>query len=304
MNPQPEVNALTALSNQLADAVEQAGQAIVAINARRRFPSSGIHWHPGIIVTADHGIRREEEITVTLSGGRSVPATLVGRDSRTDLAVLRLEETDFPTASLANAEQLRVGQLVLAIARNFDAALSTSMGVISTLGVSWRGRTDPLIRPALMMYPGYSGSALVTIDGQVIGMNTAGPHRMSFTVPAAMVDRSVTQLLQGGRIARGYLGVGMQAVRLPETTRQSLNLPNSIGIIIVSIDPDAPADRAGILLGDVIATMNGNAVEDVSDVQEILNSQSVGQTLTLQVVRGGTLMDITVTICERPERRC
>jgi serine protease DegQ len=295
---------LAALSHQFAETVAQVGQAIVAVNVRRRFPASGIHWQSGIVVTADHGMRREESLTVTLADGRGVRATLLGRDGRMDLAVLRLETTDFPTVVKADVEELRVGNLVLAIARSTDASASASLGVISTIETSGRGRPESLVRPALLMYPGFSGGALVNVAGQVIGMNTSGPHRTSFTIPAAVIDRIVTQLLQDGRITRGYLGVGMQTVRLPDTTRQSLNLSNSSGVIIVSVDPGAPADQAGLLLGDVIVTIEGDPVEEVSEIQEILAEQSAGQSMTLQMVRGGTLISVTVVIGERRDRCC
>jgi S1-C subfamily serine protease len=153
-----------------------------------------------------------------------------------------------------------------------------------------------------MMYPGFSGGALINPEGQVIGMNTAGARHLPLTIPAAMVDRGLDQLLQTGRIARGYLGLGMQAIRLPEAVYRSLNLSIPGGVIIVSIEPDAPADVAGLLLGDILVALNNSAIEDVTDVHTLLSSEQVGQSLTAKIIRGGVLTELTITIGERPQR--
>ncbi|MBW4540616.1 MAG: S1C family serine protease [Myxacorys chilensis ATA2-1-KO14] len=297
---------LSTFSTQLADAVEQAGRSIVSVNARRKLSSSGIYWREGIVVTVDHAIRREEEIAITLPDGRTTTATIAARDARTDLALLSIQAVDLPTAEVVNADQVRVGQIALAIARNADAAISASMGIISSLSGSWRWhrgrRGDTLIRPSLLLYPGFSGGALVSATGQIIGMNTAGPHHMSVTIPAATVDRVVDQLLQQGTIAQGYLGLGMQAVQLPDSMQRSLDLAHSTGVIVVSIEPNAPADQAGILIGDIVVTLNGTALADVSDVHAVLDSQQIGQVLLAQVVRGGALVEVSITVGERSGR--
>lgn len=298
---------LQTFSNQLADAVEQAGRSIVAVNARRRRSASGIHWRPNLIVTVDHGIHRDEAVTVTLPDGETTNATIVGRDPATDLALLRLE-TILPTAQFADASQIKVGQIALAIARNGDGATSASMGIVSAIideGRDWHGgKVAQLIRPSMMLYPGFSGSALVNVEGQVLGMNTTGARHMPVTVPIATIDRVVDQLLQKGRIARGYLGLGMQAIRLPETLRQSLNLSNTGGVIVVSVESDAPAGRAGVLIGDILIALNGNAIEDVGDVHAILTSEQVGQPIQAQIIRGGALAEVTIVVGERSGRNC
>lgn len=298
---------LQTLSNQLADAVKQAGQSIVAVNARRRRSASGIHWRSNLIVTVDHGIQRDEAVTVTLANGETVNATIVGRDPATDLALLRLE-TSLPTAQFADASQIKVGQIALAIARNGDGATSASMGIVSAImseARDWHGgKVSQLIRPSIVLYPGFSGSALVNVEGQVLGMNTTGARHTPVTVPIATIDRVVDQLLQKGRIARGYLGLGMQAIRLPETLRQSLNLPNVGGVIVVSVESDAPADRAGVLIGDILIALNESAIEDVSDVHSILTSEQVGQPIGAQIIRGGALTEVTIVVGERSGRNC
>jgi S1-C subfamily serine protease len=299
---------LLALSNNLADIVEQVKDSVVAVNARRRRSSSGVYWRQGIIVTADHTVNQDAEITVTLPDQRTVPATLIGRDAGTDLAVLRLDAgedlTSLEVAAIGDATALKVGQMVLAIARTNDSGISASLGVVSALSGSWRswhgGRIDQFIRPSLAVYPGFSGSSLVDPSGQVVGINTAGPRQSALTIPASTVNRVVDQLVQGGRIARGYLGLGMQPVRLPETLQRSLNLSQSNGVIVVSVESDAPADKAGVLIGDILIALNATPVNDVSDVHARLDSDQVGKPLTAQIIRGGAIAEVTITVGERP----
>ncbi len=296
---------LLEFSHQLADIVEQSARSIVAVNARRKMSSTGVYWRSGVIVTADHTVNRDEEISVTLPDGQTVPAVLAGRDSSSDLALLKLDNVDLPTIEVSESSALRIGQIVLAIARSKEGATSASMGVISTIGGPWRGwqggRIDQFIRPSLMLYPGFSGSPLVDAAGRVVGINTTGPRHMTLSIPSATVNRVVDQLLQTGRIARGYLGLGMQAVQLPDALLRSLNLTES-GVIVVSIAPDAPGDRAGVLIGDIITALNGTAIADVGDVQRLLDPDRVGQPLTAQIIRGGVLAEITLTVGEKPGR--
>ncbi len=306
-----------AFSNQLADAVEKASSSIVAVNARRRRTSSGIHWRKNLIITADHTIQQDEEITVVLPDGKAIAAAIAGRDSTLDLAVLRLETSDLPTAEIVDSTQTKVGQIVLAVSRSAEGSTSASMGIVSSISGGWLGRPEhyrhgrrdkvkgtiaQLIQPALMMYPGFSGGALINPEGQVIGINTAGARHLPLTIPAVMVDRALDQLLQTGRIARGYLGLGMQAIRLPDVLCRSLNLSNPGGVIIVSVEPNAPADVAGVLLGDILVALNESAIDDVSDVHALLSSEQVGQPLTAKIIRGGGLTELTVTVGERPGR--
>ena len=303
-SPSEMGSALLALSNDLASAVEQAGRAVVAVNARRRIPSSGVHWRSGVIVTADQTVKRDEEITVTLPDGRTVPATLAGRDSSTDLAVLKLQEVELPIAEIGDAELLKVGHMVLAVARPGENGLSASMGVVSALSGAWRtwggGQIDQFVRLDLTLYPGFSGGPLVDASGRVVGINTSGPRSMVLTIPASTVNRVVDGLLEKGRIARGYLGLGMQPVHLPDTLKSTLNLPRNSGVIVVNVEPNGPADKAGVLIGDVLLSLDGTPVSDTGDVQKTLGPDCVGKTLSVQVIRGGALAEVAIAVGERP----
>lgn len=297
------MEALLSLSNELAGAVERIAPSIVAVHARRRLPSTGIHWRPGIVVTAEHTVRAEDGLTVETEG-RSHPATLVGRDPGTDLAVLKITtDLDGPPAPRGDDGALRVGHMVLALGYGPRA----SWGVISALGPRWRtwrgGEIDRLVRLDLVLYPGFSGGPLVDAAGHVVGVNTSALARDSrLAVPVTTVGRVVDELLRQGHVSRGYLGIGMQPVRLPEGLRAGLGLPGDGGLIVVTVEPDGPAARAGLLLGDVLVALDGVPTADLDDVQGRLGGDRIGTTVTALVVRAGARAEVRVTVGERPRR--
>jgi len=286
---------LQMLSDNLAAAAERVGQRVVAIKARRRIPSSGILWRDGIVVTAQHTIQREEDIVITLADGTTAPADLVGRDPGTDLAALRVAKADGGPIDVAPLEALRVGSLVLALGRP-GRELTAALGLVSAVGDAWRtwhgGRIDRLIRLDIGIYDGFSGGPLVDADGRVLGVNTSTLLRgVPTAVPAATVDRVLAQLLEHGHVPTGYLGVGMQPVRLPS---------KRTALMVVSVDPDGPAGRGGVLLGDVITAIDDQAVAEPADVLAQLDAARVGKTARLGLVRAGQLASVTVTVGQRP----
>jgi S1-C subfamily serine protease len=297
------MEALLSLSNELAGAVERIAPSIVAVHARRRLPSTGIHWRPGIVVTAEHTVRAEDGLTVETPDGRSHPATLIGRDAGTDLAVLKTSDLDGPPAPRGDDGALRVGHMVLALGYGPRA----SWGVISALGPRWRtwrgGEIDRLVRLDLVLYPGFSGGPLVDAAGHVVGVNTSALARDSrLAVPVTTVGRVVDELLRQGHVSRGYLGIGMQPVRLPDGLRAALGLPGDGGLIVVTVEPDGPAARAGLLLGDVLVALDGVPTADLDDVQGRLGGDRIGTTVTALVVRAGARAEVRVTVGERPRR--
>ena len=306
-SPSEMTSALLALSNNLADTVEQVASAVVAVNARRRISSSGVHWRSGVVVTADETIKRSEDITVTLDDGRTVPATLAGRDPSTDIAVLKLLDVELPVAQIGEATSLKVGHLVLAVGRSHESGLNASMGAVSALGGSWRssygGVIDQFVRLDLRLYPSIEGGPLVDAMGRVVGITVSGPRRTVLAIPATTINRVVDGLLEKGRIARGYLGLGMQPVLLPDTLKNTLNLRSNGGVIVVNVEPNGPADRDGVFIGDVLLSLDGTPVSDTGDVQAILGPEGVGKTVNVQLIRGGALTEVASAVSERP-RRC
>jgi S1-C subfamily serine protease len=305
----PSSSALRALSDDLAAAVERAGRSIVAIHARPRIPASGIYWRDGIVVATSHTIRKEQDIAVTLPDGTRAQAQLVGRDGGTDLAALRLDSS--PSSSAVSAADratdaaLRVGSLVLAVGRPGDDGVSTSLGVISAVGEKWRtwsgGEIDRFVRLDLAVYDGFSGGALVDADGRVLGVNCSALARGTpLTIPNATVDRVVDALLTRGHVARAYLGVAMQPARLTRALADKLGLGDTPqGVLVVMVESDSPADRAGLLVGDVIVAAAGEPVTEPQDVADLLGGERVGAELELTVVRGGEVRALRVIVGER-----
>jgi len=299
------MSSLLALSNNLAETVEQAGSAVVAVNAGRRIASSGIHLRNGIIVTSDESLQRYDDITVTLSDGRNQPVTHLGHDASTDVAIFQIQDVELPVAQIGDAKTLKVGHLVLGLARSSEGDIRAAMGAVSVVSGAWRsmsgGNIDQFIRPDITLYPGFAGGPLVDAAGYVVGMNTSGRRGTALTIPAATVNRVVDQLLAKGRIARGYLGLGMQPVRLPQNLKTALNLTSSGGVIVVNVEPDGPADHAGVLLGDVLVEFDGTRINDTADVLALLNhSDRVLKTVKAQLVRAGALVELAIAVGERP----
>jgi S1-C subfamily serine protease len=306
-------SSLTALSGQLAAAVERVGPAVVAIDARPRVRTSGVVWRAGLVVSTSHTVRRDEDITVTLHDGREVPTTLVGRDPGTDLAVLRLEGGEGAggdaVAETVEADAPKVGHLALAVGRAHpERGVTASLGVLSVVAGDWRtwrgGQIDRLIRPDVSIFDGFSGGALVDTEGRVIGVNTTGLARgAGLTIPAATVNRVVDILLQHGRVARPYLGIGMYRVVLLGKLREKFNLPRATGGLMLSVAADSPADRAGLTVGDILIALGGAHVTDTDDVQAALAGREVGSVVKATILRGGEIAEVEVTLGERPARR-
>ena len=292
---------LSELSDSLAEIVENVGPAVVRVEARRRVPSSGTVWaSDGTIVTADHVIEREEDMRIGLPDGQTVAATLVGRDPTTDVAVLRVQ-TSLKAPAWGQLDAARVGHLVLALARP-GRTVRARLGIINALGDAWRAPTgggiDRYLETDVAMAFGFSGGPLVDTTGKVLGLNTSGLlQRAALTVPVPTLRKVVETLLTHGRIRRGYLGVGAHPVRLPGELRQQLG--QETGLILVSIDPGSPAERGGLLLGDVIVALDGRPARHLANVMERLSADSLGKALSVRIIRGGRVQDLSVVIGER-----
>lgn len=297
-------NVLQNLSNDLASTVKTVEPSLVRVEARRRLPATGIVWSAdGVIVTAHHVVEREDKIKIGLADGQTVSATLVGRDPTTDLAVLRSEAKNLTAATWASfdPQTIQVGHLVLALGRPGKSAQAT-LGIISALGDKWRtpggGHLDHYVQTDVVMYPGFSGGPLVSADGAVIGLNTSALLRgISLTIPNPNIRQVVETLLAHGQIKRGYLGVSTQPVRLPENLRQQLN--QETGLLLAGVEPNSPAEQGGLLLGDTIVAVETEPIRQHDDLLAALSGDRIGQAISVKVVRGGQIQELSVTVGER-----
>ncbi|MFL5638138.1 MAG: S1C family serine protease [Gemmatimonadaceae bacterium] len=309
MSPQKSDNTstLAELSSQLSSAVDTAGKSIVAIHARRRIPSSGIVWRDGIIVSASHTVRRDDDIPITLPNGDSAVAKIAGRDSATDIIALRIDaasgDAKSYVASRADSSSLRVGSLVLAVGRP-GRNVTASFGIISAVGEGWRtwqgARIDRVLRLDLAVYDGFSGGPLVDASGAVLGLNNSALARGTpMALPTAAVDRVVDELLETGHVRRPFIGVAVQPVELSASLVKQHKLANDAGLLIVSIADSSPADKAGMLLGDVLLEANGHPLGRPDDLLDALSSVAGGGVITLKFLRGGVVKTTSVTPADR-----
>ena len=313
----PAAGVLAAFSNELAAAVDRVGRSVVRVDAGRRFPGSGVVWHvegaTATILTADHVIENEDAIEVGLPGGGTVKATVAGRDEDSDIALLKIDGIEPNLKALQRNGSPKVGQLTLVVARP-GATLSTSIGVVGALTPAsrgWRGQggggggqaqgdQDALIWTDASFYPGFGGAPLVDAEGKMIGLATSTARTgAGIAIPVATVQRVVQSLQQHGRIRRGFLGIGSQQVELPESLRTKLGVTQENGLLVMGVEPNGPADKAGVMIGDVLVTLAGQAVEDHPTLLSLLGSDRVGQPTPVRLIRGGELRDVTVTIGER-----
>jgi S1-C subfamily serine protease len=283
----------------LATAVQHAGQAVVAVNGRPRVPSSGVHWRPGLIVTANHTVHTDEDLTVTNPNGQPAAATVIGRDSAVDIAVLKVGVSDVAVADVGDSDAVRVGHMVLAV----GAGPRASWGVISAIGAAWSRRSESdVFSLDLTLYPGFSGGPLIDARGFVVGLNTSGAARhRQLAIPAQTVSRIVDAVLRHGRIPHAYLGVGTQQVRVPESFRGEGDQGQRTALIVVDVQPGSPAAGA-LLVGDVILSLDGTPISDPLDLRAMLRPERIGHRLAASVIRAGRVLDVDVTIGERPGR--
>lgn len=295
-------NALQSLSDATAAIVESAGRGIVRVEARRRLPASGFVWSAdGVVVTAHHVVEQDENIQIGLPDGKTLSAKLVGRDPTTDVAVLRVQGATLAPLALAEVSALRVGHIVLALARPGQTMMAT-MGIVSALGDQWRtpmgGLLDKYLQTDVAMYPGFSGGALVDAMGQVLGLNTSGVLRdTTLSIPVPTLRRVVDTLLAHGKVRRGYIGIRAQPVRLPDRVKEQTK--QETGLLLLSVESGSPADKGGLSMGDTIIAMDGEPIRHLDQLLATLSGDRIGQAIEVSVLRGGQVQKVKVTVGEQ-----
>lgn len=287
---------LSVISQSIADTIAKVAPSIVRVEARGHHASSGFVFGDGLIVTANHSVERDDAITVHTHDGRALEATLVGRDVGTDLAVLSTDRSaQLPVISLADVSATRVGQLAFTVARPGKTARATS-GIVSAFGESFRtahhGRIDHYLESDAELRPGFSGGALIDAQGMALGMITGAIVRgTTLAIPSDTIARVVSALTREGGVRRGFLGVGSYPVRLSPAV--SSRVGRGEGAVIVAIEPDGPAERAGLVQGDVLVAIDGIATAHPSQVAAALEDKA-DREVNVEFVRGGKLESVTV----------
>jgi S1-C subfamily serine protease len=295
---------LASLSDDLAGAVERAGRSVVAVNGRRRFPASGMAWAPDRVLTAAHVLERDTDLTITAPDGTQHAAKILGGDRASDIALLGIEKAAL-TPIERGATDVKTGNLVLAIGRPGTPTPIASFGVVSSTGAAWRTAQgailDAYLRADVALLPGLSGGALTDVQGRAVGMlssHLAGGDPVA--IPTGTLDGLVQRILSGGSLKRAYLGVSTQPVELQAGLRERLGLPQESGLMLLGLEPNAPAERAGLLLGDIVLSIGGRDIEDGEALQMALGPDAINRPTTVKIIRGGQVQDVTVTPAERP----
>jgi S1-C subfamily serine protease len=280
------------LSAALAALVAKAAPGVVSVHSQRS-RSSGFVWRVGLIVTADEALSEEGKVAVTLPGGETEPAQVMGRDPTSNVAVLRVDRSDLPLVSLSGSP-VATGALAVAIGAE-DGASTAALGVVSRLAGPWRslrgGEIDSRIELDLALRRSGEGGLALDAAGRAFGMAVFGPRHRVLVIPSATIERVATTLQSHGRIARGYLGLGLQPVAIDGSDRS--------GAMVMSVDPEGPGAKAGIYQGDILVAWNDEPIANVQSLLRALGPDSVGRTITLGLRRGGETTQVPVTIGER-----
>lgn len=296
---------LIELSDALARSTDRAAASAVAVHTESRGSSSGVVWRPGVVVTAEDALRRDEEIHLTLPDGRVVSGTLAGRDPSTDIAVLKCAEAATAISEFGDVASLKPGSLTLVVGRTRASGPIAGLAVVSLVvaerHTSAGASLAPYVRLDIGLQPTAAGGVVIDAHGRAVGMATPRFARFgAIAIPAPTINRVVDILLEKGRIPRGYLGVGLQSVRLPDALRQSLKRGEKGAAIVLDVEPNGPAHKAGIVIGDILVSLAGRAVTGLEDIYSQLHGEVIAKPLALKFIRGGAIQEANIVVGERP----
>lgn len=297
-------NIFSELSESMANAAEKAGKYTVLVDARRRMPASGIAFAKDMILTAGHVVEKEEDIRILFGDGKEAKARLIGRDPGTDLAVLKLDSASASPAEVAK-KAARAGEFVLAIGRPSADGIESSFGTVNKIGGAVRtgrgGMLEKYIKTDIVSYPGFSGGPLINAEGELFGINTSGfgMGGEAVTIPADVALKIADTLAKHGKIKRGYIGVRSQTVNLPVEAKSQLKREQETGLLLVGIEKDSPAEKGGLIVGDILVGVAGEAVEHHDELFTRLSGDAVGKPTPMDILRGGKLQVVNVIVGER-----
>jgi S1-C subfamily serine protease len=295
---------LAEISDRLSALVEERGRSVVRVDGRRA-PSSGIVWSAdGVVLTASHSLEAEDSIEVGLPDGRTASAEIVGRDPTSDLAALRVEAAGLVAPPFVEPDGLRVGHLLVGLTRP-GRTVRAGLGMLARAAEAWRapagGRIDRYLEADLPLHPGFSGGLVMDMGGRAAGLATAGLLRgTAMVVPAPTLRRVAEALLAHGEVRRGFLGVATFPVRLPPLLAK---VAGQAGALILSaVEEGSPAAQSGLLLGDVLLSLDGKPVAHLGDLLPLLEEERIGQALPARVLRAGEIRELSLTVGARQSR--
>jgi S1-C subfamily serine protease len=298
---------LATLSRRTAALVAERSPHVVRVEGRRRGPGSGVVWSPdGLVVTANHVVERDEELEVGLADGASIAAELVGRDPSTDLALLKMAASGLAPPPWSD-EPPAPGELVIALSRpgrSPRAALGFLARAAGEFRAAGGGKIDRWLETSLDLAPGLSGGLAVGASGAAAGLATAGLVRGAvLIVPPATLRRVTAALLAHGGVRRGFLGVTTFPVRLGTAAAARAGQPGAL--LVSAVEEGSPADRAGVLLGDALLSLDGAPVRHAGDLLPLLEEERIGQPLPVRLLRAGEVREVPITVGARgaPGRR-
>jgi S1-C subfamily serine protease len=294
-----QADLLAQFSNALAARAEAAKNAVVAIRLAHGRHMTGMAWQSDIVVASEQSLPRKDEFELVTAGGSVVAATIAGRDPSTNIAILRLA-TPIASPSIA-AGEARTGAIALAIGADGAGGISARLGLVNLAGPEWHSSRDGLIDRRIVLDISLGrreeGGPVFDAVGACLGMSTFGPRGQVIAIPAATIERVVPQLAKDGRIARGWLGVALQAVAVPDALRESAD--QSSGLMVMSVVEGGPAAQAGIVAGDIILSVDGTPAHRFRKIARHFGAASIGRKVDLRLIRSGAVMTVQTTIAER-----
>lgn len=300
-----ETGSLAAFSEALTDLIAKASGGVVAIKSASSRTSSGIALAPDLIAACSHAVKRDDGVTAVASGGQEFRATVIGRVPALDVAILKADQGTLAPLPFADLSGLKPGALVAAVGWTLDVGASASLGILGAIGGPrrmWRGGSvDHFLRLDVNLYPSQSGAAVVDSSARLIGLATPALSRhAALAIPIDTLRRLGEELQAQGRIRHGYIGVAAQAVSIPASLREKTNVEVSAGLMLLTVEPDSPAEGAGLQLGDILTVLDGKPITDIDELQDSLSGAAIGKTLDAVVIRGGEVVRAGITIGERP----
>lgn len=290
---------LQSFSDAVTGLAESVSPSVVRVNSGRR-SGTGIVWSgDGLIVTAKHVVGHSVALTVTLAGGKELDAKVLGSDLYTDTALLKVEASGLAPIGQGSVESVKVGQFVMALANAYGRTASATSGMITSHGRSMRGYWGMMIEDAVVsdarLNPGYSGGPLVDASGRLLGMNVAYFAGRGVAVPVESLKETVDKISKDGRVKKGFLGVVVEAIELPEELSKSGEVNQEWGLLVRGVEAGSPAKSAGMAMGDIIIRLGNTPVTDEYQLHKALSGEVVGKALVLVVLRAEKVTNLQVT---------